>query len=51
MHTRPQTFSSTGCSQWFPTRPQQAKSRGVLLWYAEALRDARTKLGAIFNIL
>ena len=34
---------------------QQGRSdvneRGVPLWYVEALRDARTKQGAILNIL
>ena len=34
-----------------PARPQRAKCRGVPLRYVEALSDARTKLGAFFNIL
>jgi hypothetical protein len=34
-----------------PARPQRAKRRGVPLRYVEALSDARTKLGAFFNIL
>ncbi len=33
-----------------PARPQRAKDRGVRGWYVEALREARTKLAAIFTI-
>src|SRR6476661_7387906 len=42
---------NAGCSKRPSARPQRAKRRDVPLWYVEALSDARTKLGAFFNIL